>query len=91
MGRTQGRPGHEEGRGGHQQDGQGPVGDDSNYSLLGVYVQDEVTHGDAETTFGLRWTRAAADADSVDNPNVGGSDPTTPGETREKAETTAGR
>jgi hemoglobin/transferrin/lactoferrin receptor protein len=58
---------------------QGPVADDARYDLSGVYVQDEIEHGPYETILGLRWTRAAADADKVDNPNVPGSDPATPG------------
>ena len=58
---------------------QGPVADDASYDLFGAFIQDEILHGDNETVLGLRWTRAAADADKVDNPNVPGSDPTTPG------------
>ncbi len=58
---------------------QGPVGDDADYELLGLYVQDEIEHGDSETIVGARWSRARAAADRVDNPNVAGSDPTTPG------------
>lgn len=58
---------------------QGPVGDDASYETFGAYVQDEIAHGPYETILGLRWTRAAADADRVDNPNVPGADPATPG------------
>ncbi len=60
---------------------QGPVGDDSEASLLGVFVQNQMPHddGEGETTFGLRWTRASVDSDRVDNPNVAGSSPMTPG------------
>ena len=60
-------------------DVQGPVGDDARSNLLGVYVQDELRHGPYETLLGLRWTHASLQADSVDNPDVAGSDPATPG------------
>ncbi len=58
---------------------QGPVADDARYESFGVYVQDEVEHGPYDTVFGLRYSRAHADADRVDNPNVPGADPATPG------------
>jgi hemoglobin/transferrin/lactoferrin receptor protein len=58
---------------------QGPVADDSSYDLLGVYVQNEIVHGDWETTLGARGTYARADAGEYDNPNVAGSNPLTPG------------
>lgn len=60
---------------------QGPVGDDGDASLLGLFVQNQIPHDDGagETTIGLRWTRASVEADRVDNPNVDGSDPSTPG------------
>lgn len=58
---------------------QGPVADDASYDLFGLYVQDEISHGPYETVFGVRWSYAAADADRIDNPDVPGSDPSTPG------------
>lgn len=58
---------------------QGPVADDARYRLLGIYVQDEFDVGATTVTAGARWTRAAADADEIDNPLVGGGDPATPG------------
>lgn len=59
---------------------QGPVADDAQYDLLGIYIQDEIAHhDDLETTLGLRWTYARAKADKIDNPNVAGNDPATPG------------
>lgn len=58
---------------------QGPVADDAEYDLFGAYVQDEIVHGDYETTLGVRWTHASAKADKVDNPNIKGSSPSTPG------------
>ncbi len=58
---------------------QGNIGDDADYDTVGVFVQDEISHGDFETVLGARWNYASADADSVDNPNVAGSDPSTPG------------
>ncbi|GJM22591.1 MAG: hypothetical protein DHS20C15_25060 [Planctomycetota bacterium] len=58
---------------------QGPVADDASYDLLGVFVQDEIEHAGGTTTVGLRYSRASAEANRVDNPNVGGSNPSTPG------------
>jgi hemoglobin/transferrin/lactoferrin receptor protein len=58
---------------------QGPVGDDAEYQLFGAYVQDEISQGDFTHVLGLRWSYAHADADRVDNPNVAGADPQTPG------------
>ena len=58
---------------------QGPVADDASYDLLGFYAQDEVTFGDTVLTGGARFTYAAADADRLDNPRVGGGDPATSG------------
>jgi hemoglobin/transferrin/lactoferrin receptor protein len=53
---------------------QGPVGDDANYDLLGVFVQDEIDVNDAMTvTLGGRFTYASADADSVVDPVGGGA------------------
>lgn len=48
---------------------QGPVGDDSTYDLLGLYVQDMLELTDDLTVWlGARYTYAAADADSVRDP-----------------------
>lgn len=58
---------------------QGALGDDATYGLFGLWVQDEVTLGGVDWIAGLRYTRANADADRVDNPEVPGSDPATPG------------
>jgi len=58
---------------------QGPLGDEADYALFGVYVQDEFEAGGIDWIAGVRYTRAEADADRVDNPEVDGSDPTTPG------------
>ncbi len=58
---------------------QGPVGDDAEYQLFGAYVQDEIEQGDFTHVVGLRWSYAHADADRVDNPDVPGADPATPG------------
>ncbi|MGQ0552275.1 MAG: TonB-dependent receptor [Planctomycetota bacterium] len=58
---------------------QGPVADDARYELFGAYVQHEVTSGDWDTVYGLRYSNAIADADRVDNPNIPGSNPATPG------------
>lgn len=52
---------------------QGPVGDDATYDLLGAFFQDEVRAGERWTfLFGARVTYAAADADSVSDPDTGG-------------------
>jgi hemoglobin/transferrin/lactoferrin receptor protein len=58
---------------------QGPVGDDARYDLVGAYVQDEVRLGPVDLVGGLRLTYAAGAADRVDDPQVAGSDPATPG------------
>ncbi len=58
---------------------QGPVADDADYDLLGVYLQDEIPWEDGSVIAGARWTYAKADAGRVDNPLVGGSDPATAG------------
>ncbi len=58
---------------------QGPVADDASYRMLGIYAQDEFSVGATNVTAGARWTRASADANTVDNPLVGGGDPATPG------------
>lgn len=51
---------------------QGPVGDDSTYDLLGIFVQDEVAlSDDFDLIVGGRFTYAAADADRVEDPNTG--------------------
>jgi len=51
---------------------QGPVGDDARYDLLGVFLQDEVPLGDdLDLVLGGRLTYAAADADSVEDPDTG--------------------
>ena len=52
---------------------QGPVADDATYELLGAFLQDEVAVGERWTfLFGARVTYAAADADSVSDPDTGG-------------------
>jgi len=49
---------------------QGPVGDDASYDLLGVFVQDELAVAeDLTVTLGARFEYAAAQADSVDDPD----------------------
>ena len=58
---------------------QGPVGDDASYDLLGVFAQGEFIHGDTETTAGVRFSQAHAQAHQVDNPTVPGGSPFTPG------------
>jgi len=58
---------------------QGPVGDDASYDLLGVFVQGEFLNGDTETTAGLRYSYAHAQAHKVDNPVIAGGSPTVPG------------
>jgi hemoglobin/transferrin/lactoferrin receptor protein len=48
---------------------QGPVGDDSSYGLLGLYLQDEITAGDRFHVFlGGRYTHASADVGRFLNP-----------------------
>lgn len=50
---------------------QGPVADDANYDLLGVFVQDALPVGDrAELLLGGRYTFAAAEADRVRDPST---------------------
>lgn len=58
---------------------QGPVADDAEYDLFGAYVQSEFDWGETAMTAGGRYTYSRADADRVDNPLVGGADPSTPG------------
>jgi hemoglobin/transferrin/lactoferrin receptor protein len=58
---------------------QGPLGDDGRYDLFGAYVEDSIPIGCLELVPGIRFTYARAEADRVDNPEVAGSDPTTPG------------
>jgi hemoglobin/transferrin/lactoferrin receptor protein len=58
---------------------QGSLGDNAGYDLLGIYLQDSIRLSQFEITPGLRLTHAHAFADQVDNPAVGGSLPTTPG------------
>jgi len=51
---------------------QGPVGDDASYDLLGIYAQ--VTRGIGErwtVIYGVRFSYAAAEADSVADPDTG--------------------
>ena len=60
-------------------DVQGPLGDDANYNLLGIYAQNEFEAFGIDWISGVRYTYARASADSVDNPEVDGSDPSTPG------------
>jgi hemoglobin/transferrin/lactoferrin receptor protein len=48
---------------------QGPVGDDSTYDLLGVFIQDEIAVSDRATLFlGGRYTRATADVGRYQDP-----------------------
>ncbi|MBM4063419.1 MAG: TonB-dependent receptor, partial [Planctomycetes bacterium] len=50
---------------------QGQVGNDASYDLLAAYAQDLVALGDAtELQLGVRYTYAAADADSVRDPST---------------------
>ncbi len=58
---------------------QGPLGDDGTYDLVGAFVQDEIRLGCLDVIPGVRWAYARARAESVDNPLVAGSDPSTPG------------
>jgi len=50
---------------------QGPFGDDSDYDLLGLYVQDELTFGCLDLVLGARFTYARANADRVEDPVTG--------------------
>lgn len=51
---------------------QGPVADDATYDLLGIYIQDVIPIGKCfELTLGGRYTYAAADANSVEDPATG--------------------
>ncbi len=51
---------------------QGPVGDEAEYDLLGVYAQDQVPLGDSfELLLGGRYTYGRADADAVKDPDTG--------------------
>jgi hemoglobin/transferrin/lactoferrin receptor protein len=58
---------------------QGPVGDDAGYDLAGIYLQDAIPAGAATITAGARFTRAAAEADRVDDPTVAGTGLLVPG------------
>jgi hemoglobin/transferrin/lactoferrin receptor protein len=58
---------------------QGPLGDDATYDLVGLFAQDEFHLAGVDWIAGLRFSYAAADAERVDNPEVPGSDPSTPG------------
>lgn len=50
---------------------QGPVGDDSTYGLLGVFLQDEITAGDRLHFYlGGRYTRAEADVGRYEDPRT---------------------
>ncbi|MFC1497482.1 TonB-dependent receptor [Verrucomicrobiota bacterium] len=51
---------------------QGPVGDDATYDMLGIYLQDNITVADpVSVLLGCRYDYAAANADSVEDPNTG--------------------
>jgi len=51
---------------------QGAVADDASYDLLGVYLQDRIPIGERfDLTLGGRFTYAAADANSVQDPVTG--------------------
>ncbi len=58
---------------------QGPLGDEADSSLLGFFAQNEFSLLGIDWVAGVRLTSARVDADRVDNPEVPGSDPTTPG------------
>jgi hemoglobin/transferrin/lactoferrin receptor protein len=58
---------------------QGPVGDRAEYGLLGAFVQNQMSFGAFDLIAGARYTRASVHADHVDNPDVAGNDPSTPG------------
>lgn len=44
----------------------GEIADDADYSLLGIYLQDEITIGDFDLTPGIRFSWASLDAGEVD-------------------------
>lgn len=51
---------------------QGPVGDDANYDLIGIYLQNEIPVSDRLSfIIGGRFNYARADADSVQDPQTG--------------------
>lgn len=51
---------------------QGPVADDANYDLVGVYLQDEIPVGSSvDLILGVRYNYARADADKVLDPETG--------------------
>jgi hemoglobin/transferrin/lactoferrin receptor protein len=51
---------------------QGPVGDDSTYDLVGVYLQDDISFFErADLILGLRFTHADAHAREVEDPEIG--------------------
>lgn len=51
---------------------QGPVADDANYDLLGVFCQDEIPIGGRlSLAAGVRYNYASADADKVEDPETG--------------------
>jgi len=51
---------------------QGPVGDDASYLTTGVFVQNRTTVNERGTLIaGLRYSRAKADANAVQNPETG--------------------
>lgn len=52
---------------------QGPVADDAEYELLGVYLQDEISLADrVGVILGIRCEYAKADAGAVEDPVIGG-------------------
>jgi hemoglobin/transferrin/lactoferrin receptor protein len=54
---------------------QGPIGDDSSYTLLGAYLQGIFPLGKRfELTAGSRFTRASADIGKFENPATGNAD-----------------
>lgn len=51
---------------------QGPVADDSEYDMLGTYVQDQITITECLDVFlGLRYTFASVDAEKIKDPITG--------------------
>ncbi len=51
---------------------QGPVADDSEYSIFGTYIQDQITiTDDLDIFLGLRYTFASADAEKIKDPITG--------------------